>query len=1049
MMKQEGSRSSARVHRARPYSISSAVALAIGLVAGQSGVANAQQQGAEPVVGAAPVTAKVSQNAPADIIVTGSRIVRRDFVSNTPITTIRDSVLENTSSFALENKLLQLPQFAGTTNSQYSTGYFNSGASTLNLRNLGENRNLVLLDGRRLQPATRETLAVDVNVIPSSLIESVEVISGGASAVYGADAVSGVVNFKLKRDFEGVQVDSQMGISERGANRIFDISALIGGNFAGDRGNAVLAINYADRGATRNIDLPYMREGFRVGAIPSSATFLGLGTYSPTQSVNRPTQAALDAYFGRPENGGAPAGAVSTTAIIGFNNDQTSLFNVQGASIYNYRSNLFPRYAIDTYTTPGTATLKQNFLADTLASLPLKRWSAFGRAHYDLTDSITAFGQILYTHYTSVTAGGPPTAAQSWRADIPRDAAHPIPDAFAALLDSRPDPDAPWALNKTLSFMGLGTVRHENDVFQALGGLRGDFGDSGVTWEIYGSHGETQLTDKGVSGFASTERFRELMAAPNYGANFSSASGHCTSGINPFGEQNGEGAGQMGDPSLPVVSADCIDYLNPYWTNNTKIKQDIVEATVQGGIAELPAGEARFAAGAAYRKTSLVFDADKAFTPDQNYRSDLAGQFGVASVAGADSVKEAYVELLLPLLDDLPLIKHLEVDLAYRYSDYKHSGTTHTYKGDLSWQMFDSLRLRGGYQRAVRAPNVYEQFGPPTLVFDAATDACQSNVTASYANIPSNPNRTQVQQLCRALMGTGAPPILDPVNDPYGLNNYIGSSATSISSYPRGNPNLRPEKADTFTVGAVFSPKWNLPGSGRLNLSVDYYNITINGAIGYIGANLSYQLCFNADGKSNPTYDINNIYCQTIGRQQEPGTGSPSGVFSLYLNQGKIKTSGIDAQLDYTFDIGPGRFGISTVVNYLDSFTRRVGPGAPTLEYAGYTGGYFRWKSFSDFSYTVDGAQLGLRWRHLSKAKTQDYLVTPCKTTRCFADTKAYDLFDLYANVRIDEHYSLRGGVDNLFDRDPPTVRGIPGYTDPQNYDILGRRYYLAASVKF
>jgi outer membrane receptor protein involved in Fe transport len=169
--------------------------------------------GEEPVVG----TTEAEEGD--SIVVTGSRIVRRDYVSNTPITTVGEELLENSSSFALESTLLQLPQFAGSGNSQYSTGYFNTGASTLNLRNLGENRNLVLLDGRRLQPATRETLAIDINVIPSALIESVEIISGGASAVYGADAVSGVVNFKLRDDFEGVRLDIYGGISEIGADR--------------------------------------------------------------------------------------------------------------------------------------------------------------------------------------------------------------------------------------------------------------------------------------------------------------------------------------------------------------------------------------------------------------------------------------------------------------------------------------------------------------------------------------------------------------------------------------------------------------------------------------------------------------------------------------------------------------------------------------------------------------------------------------------------------------------------------------------------------------
>lgn len=1020
-------------------SISVALALAIGLTSPAQ---------AQDVVQAGEQTLGNEAEKAGEIIVTGSRIVRRDFVANTPITTVDQEVLQNTGSFALETKLMQLPQFAGTANSQFSTGYFNTGAATLNLRNLGENRNLVLLDGRRLQPATRETLAVDINVIPAALIENVEIISGGASAVYGADAVSGVVNFKLKQNFEGIALDAYAGISERGQNQIFDGSAMIGGNFADGRGNAVLALSYSHRGEVWNDTIPFYQRGFEVGALPASSTFLSAGTYNPTQSPNRPSQAALNTYFGQ---FGAPPGAVSTTQIIGFNNDGTSLYNVAGPAIYNYLNPLYPRYAIDTFTTPGTATLKQNYTADTMGSLPVERWSVFGRAHYDLTDNINMFGQVLYTHYTSITAGGSPTAANSWAVEIPRDAAHPIPASFATLLDSRPDPNASWRLNKTLTFLGLGRVQHSNDVFQAMLGLRGEFGGSGITWEAYGSHGESQLLDKGVSGFASVQRLTQLLQAPDYGKNFSNSIGKCTSGINPFGEQNGVGpnAGTLGDPSLPAVSADCIDFLNPYWTNYTKIKQDILEATVQGGLMQLPAGEARFAAGVGYRRTSLDYDADKAFAADQNYRSDLAGQFGVASVEGSDSVREAYVELLVPLLQDLPLIKHLEVDLAYRFSDYQRSGSTHTYKADLSWQVIDPLRVRAGYQRAVRAPNVYEQFGPPTLVFDSAVDACQSNVTASYANIAANPSRTKVQALCRTLMDTGAPPILDPVNDPYGLNGYIGGGSASLNSYPRGNPNLRPEEADTFTVGAVFDPKWVLPGEGRFRLSVDYYNITINGAIGSLGANLTYQLCFNADGQSNPTYDPNNIYCQTVGRQKEPGTGSPSGVFSLYLNQGEIKTSGVDVQADLRFDVGPGRMGVNTMVNYLDSFTRRVGPGAPTLEYAGFNGGYFRWKTFTDISYTLGDGTLGLRWRYLSPTKTQDYLVTPCKATRCFADTKDYNMFDLYWNVRLGEHYTVRGGIDNLLDRDPPLVRGIPGNTDPQNYDLLGRRYYIAASAKF
>jgi outer membrane receptor protein involved in Fe transport len=177
--------------------------------------------------------------------------------------------------------------------------------------------------------------------------------------------------------------------------------------------------------------------------------------------------------------------------------------------------------------------------------------------------------------------------------------------------------------------------------------------------------------------------------------------------------------------------------------------------------------------------------------------------------------------------------------------------------------------------------------------------------------------------------------------------------------------------------------------------------------------------------------------------------GVPSGVFSNYLNQGAIETSGVDLQSDLKFNAGPGIAGVNLVVNYLDSFKRRVGPGAPLLDYTGFAGGYYEWKSYMNFTYAVGPVGGGLRWRHLPSVKPQDYLVAPCTATRCFADTPAWDQFDLYGNYKVSDMLIVRMGVDNLLDKEPPVVRGIPGNTDPQNYDILGRRYYLGVTAKF
>ena len=1008
-----------RPNRARRHALCVSV-LALAAAMAAPGAAAAQEAGQSEVAQTDRVT------------VTGSRIVRQDFESNTPLVTVPQSVLENSSTFALEAKLLQFPQFSGSGNSQFSTGYFNSGASTLNLRNLGDNRNLVLVDGRRPQPSTN-ALAVDVNTIPAALIENVEIITGGASAIYGADAVSGVVNFILRDDFEGVQFDGAYGLSEHGDNQTINLSALFGGNFADGRGNAVFTLDYADRGSVRNVDRDFFRRGFEEGRLFSSSSFLSSGYYKPGE--NRPDQAAMNAYFGQ---FGATPGAVPNRTSIGFNNDGQSLFNVTGPDIYNYQNPLFPRYAID--TTVGPQTVKQNFIADTLASLPMERWSAFSKVNYQLTDTVNLFGQFSYSNYTSITQGGSPVADNRWVVNIPRGPEYPVPDAFAALLDSRPDPNAPWQLGKTLTFMGLGTMEHKNEVYQAVVGAEGEIrGTPDWTYEIYGSYGETSITTHGESGFGRHDRYMELVTAPNYGAGFSNTWGSCTSGVSPFGELSGEGR-QLFLPAADaagVVSADCIDYIEAQPTNLTNIEQQVVEGSVQGALFDLPAGEARFAAGASYRRLAYEHSPDSLFEPDAGYGTILMGQFGLAPVNGSNDAMEAYGELLLPVLRDLPLIQAFDLNLAYRFSDYKSSGGSSTYKADVSWQVIDELRLRGGYQRAARAPNVVELYTPATLVFSGGTDACQSNVPAPYANVASNPNRAQVQALCRALMGPGAPADLDV---------YLGGGSGSLNTFPIGNPDLDPEKADTFTVGAVFSPAWDLPANGRFRATIDYYNIDIKGAIGYVNADLAYQLCFNADGVSNPTYDPNYVYCQGILRAQEPGTGTPLGVLSPYLNQGGIKTSGVDAQIEAGLDVGPGALDLTVTVNYLDSFKRSIAPGQDFIDYTGFNGGYFDWRMFSTLTYTYDGLQGGMRWRHLDSSKDQAYLVVDC-VSNCIPGVEAYDVFDAFVNWQVTDRYRFRAGIDNLFDKDPPVVGGRLGQTSSSEYDILGRRFYAGFTV--
>ncbi len=297
-------------------------------------------------------------------------------------------------------------------------------------------------------------------------------------------------------------------------------------------------------------------------------------------------------------------------------------------------------------------------------------------------------------------------------------------------------------LGKLLSFMGMGTVEHANDVYQGVAGLRGDLPGTDMTWEVYGSYGRTQLTDKGVSGFASLARYQELMLAPNYGANYRGAYGTCTSGISPFGEINGEGAGQFGNAALPQVSADCIDYLNPYQTNTTTLEQNVIEGTLQGKAFDLPAGEARFAVGAAYRDNGFAYQPDRSFAPDVNFASDIIGQFGILPVSGSNNVKEGYVEMLLPILRNVPLVQALDINVAYRYSDYNHAGGASAYKADFSWQMIDPLRLRAAAisARCVRRTSSSSSVRRRSCSMPRPMRV-RSNLRTAYGNTSINTNR--------------------------------------------------------------------------------------------------------------------------------------------------------------------------------------------------------------------------------------------------------------------------------------------------------------------
>lgn len=1009
-----------------------------------------------------------NKSALEEVVVTGSRIVRRDYSSDSPLVTITSDNLQNTSSVSIEQSLSKLPQFVSGPNQITSatdiqaTPTNSPGIATVNLRGLGTNRTLVLVDGRRTQP-NNASLVVDLNTLPSAAIDSIEVITGGAGATYGADAVAGVVNFKLKNDYQGVTLDAQSGESFQGDTAQSKISLLVGSNFADGRGNAMVNLSFAKRDPLYVRDRSFFTRAFTDPGTGGTAPIPDFPGFAVNRG-NAQTQAAVDAVFLN-KGMGYQAGDVGNTSTLYFNTAATtagaSLFSVthganSGAAAPGYTGSYYP-----TYKLLNNGDLASNPTKG-LLSIPLEQYTMFSNAHYDINDHATVYVQANFDeNQTTATLGNSVSAFNQWSVTIPVDATHPVPAEMASILASRADPTAPWSLYNALDYLGPESISTNTTTYEILAGVKGDLGIKDWTYDLFASHGKTaQVTS--YRGFGSLSHYQTLINLPNYGAGADFDNGrtgvlaHCTSGINPF----------LNTP----VSQDCVDIIESKAHATTNLTQDQFELDIQGSAFDLPAGEVRFAVGADYRRNRFAYEPDPGFSTTNitpisglNYADLTMGLFDVSPTSGKISVAEGYGELLIPLVKDRPFMKSFDVDAGYRYSDYNTAtGAVSTWKITNNWDVNDWITLRGGYQEANRAPNVAELFQPATYIVVPwpDDDPCKSAWTrAPYGNVPSNPDQAQVQALCSAVSGGYAP--------------FDSSFTGNVPAYfplgrdlQRGNPDLQSEDATTWTVGTVLKSPFESDLLSQLTMTVDYYNITIDNAIAPKTTQLDYQECFNGFG-TNPTYDPNNEFCQLIHRI--PSLGYWLYTDAPYGNLGSISTSGIDAQLNWNTDV-PGIFNIAdtgslfatVTLNWLESYDVQLVAGATPIHYADTIGApitsppygaQFKWKLYTTIGYTVGPVTMAMNWRHLPSVKNVLYATNSATTA---LDTGSYDQIDLSGNWSINDRYELRAGIDNLFDTDPNTVGAVPGVTnaagvtDPSgSYDVLGRRFYVGITANF
>lgn len=940
---------------------------------------------------------------PSEIVVTGSLIARPNNTAVSPIVSVGETALKQTGQVNLQDALNQFPSFTTAGNAN-TGGQGTGGRASVNLHGLGTNRNLVLLDGKRL-PLSDVGGNVDINILPESIMGGVDVITGGASAIYGSDAISGVVNFKTQRAFNGVRLDVQNAISERGDANKFNGSLAVGTSFAEDRGHLIAAFSYAKQdpvnGSTRT---------FFFDKTPSS--FIGNGTFVPS-ATNAPNAAVVAGVFAGYGVTNLPANFQLLN--LGFNNNGT-LFTQTGARNY-LGANGTNGYLIVGNNVRMPVGQQVDFANG------LKRKTAFVKADYALTPALTAYGQFMYVDLSVTTASGGSLTQFGTLTTIP--VTNPfIPQDLRTILASRPNPSAPFTWNGRYVGVPYKNWDEAYTVQQYMAGLKGDI-VAGWSFDLYASYDQS-VHDQQLNDAVVKSRVQTLLNAADGGASL------CSGGFNIFGDANAR-----------ALSASCVDYITKTAFSKEKLSQTQAQLQVNGKLFDLGAGPAQIALVAGYRKNTFKYTPDSDLRA-QNIESVIASQ----PAAGRITVKEFAAQIDVPLLANKPFVRELGIGGAVRYSDYSVTGGVTSYEADARWKPVDTLLFRSSYQRAVRAPNIGELFSPAQgnqLVIGtppgALGDPCDIRSTAR-----TGANGAQVAALCVA---QGVPQAA--------VSSYTFPT-TATGQLISGNTSLTPERADTYNVGFVLNAPFHSGLLADFTLSVDYYYISVKNVISTVPGLTVLSKCFNLDG-TNPGYDRANLYCSLISRD---GSGQLVNVATPYLNLGSVKTAGIEAQVNWTVPAPllrgtSGRLFVNSAIGYLQKYKLQLVPGAAELDYTGISNGAAgvsslppratpRWKAVTSFGYRSEATTVGLRWRYQSAMKDTTSVLTPATAQ---PGVGAYALWDLFGTLRVRKTVEFRAGVNNLFNRGLPFVSSSQNGTDVALYDPIGRSFYLGARVSF
>ncbi|MHB9881173.1 TonB-dependent receptor domain-containing protein [Pacificimonas sp. ICDLI1SI03] len=921
------------------------------------------------VMGAAFAQAPVAQGEGTEIVVTGSRIPRPDVQANSPVNVVGEEEIKLAVTNETEQLLNAIPQAVSGAGAQSNSG---NGSATVNLRNLGAVRTLVLQNGRRIVGASQDGV-VDLNMIPPSLVSRVEVVTGGASAVYGSDAMAGVVNFVMKDDFEGLEIDGSYGISEEGDAERLNLGLTVGGNFAEGRGNMVFHGSYFDRAQVRGAARDHAVEFFNDAIVDGEPVLIPAG------------------------NGVTPQGTIFSPQLVGLTDPYGD--NIGTAGIF------FAPEGWRAYR-PSDGFNDRPF---TNLQMPMQRWQGTVIGHYDVTENVSAFWEGSYVHSKiNSTLGAVPMSSSGFIPGFQLDIRNPyldptLRDFLSANLDGDGDSLVPVNINRRLLDGGSRTSDQTRDFYRFVVGLEGDLTDR-LNWELFYNQGQTKVTDVQGGGVLIDNFANGFLTDPNDPYSCATDDPDCVV-LNPFG--------------LNSLTPEMIDYINTDLTNITTIRQKQVGANITGSLFTLPAGDVGVSLGAEYRKESSAFD------PDQLYvmGKALSRSAGLSPTAGSFDVAEVYTELYVPLLADMPGVELLAFEGGARFSDYSTAGSVWSYKLGGEYSPVRSLKFRGLYQRAVRAPNVVELFSGATNTAPQAVDFCNAT-----------PERTAAERdFC-----------VDALGIPSAVIDVFQQENQQIRAITGGNPNLQEETSDTWSVGAVIRPDF-VP---NLQLTVDYYNIKIVDAIGSFGGGL--QAVITA---CNSDLSLDNVFCVPLGNRTPDG--QLYDVPLLNANIASLETSGIDYRLDYRHNLGSaGSLNYYIAGTYLIDSVTQGSPIANPVDCAGYIGGGScstanpTWRLTQRLTWDMERLQVSLRHRFIGSAK--DGRIAGARAAELEApllavpETGDVHYFDLSANFNVMENASFYAAIDNLFDRDPPFY-----LYERETYDAIGRRFTVGFRSNF